>query len=128
MFGRLFSNLQPDNHNKSVTSRRRYARRSCDQCVTIINEKTYPVDNWSMGGLLMYGDGRIFAVNDEIDVTLRFKLQDRVLDIPNKARVVRKHDDKVAFQFTALPKKIKDSLQSVVDDYASARFAEGQPA
>ena len=128
MFGRLFSNLQPDNHAESVTTRRRYPRRSCDQCVTIINETTYPVDNWSMGGLLIYGDSRQFGVNDEIDVTLRFKLQDRVLDVPNKARVVRKSEDRVAFQFTSLPKRIKDSLQSVVDDYAAMRFAEGQPA
>ena len=128
MFGTLFSNLRADNSNEPEITRRRFSRRRCDHCVSMINGKTYPVEDWSMGGLMVHGDSRMFGNNEEVDVLLKFKLQNDVVDIPHKARVVRKTNESVAFEFTPLTRKVRGCLQDVVDDYVTSRFAEGRPA
>lgn len=125
MFGTLFSNLRADNTNESEITRRRFSRRRCDQCVSVVNGQAYPVEDWSMGGLMINGDSRLFGVNEEIDVTLKFKLQDEIVDVPHKAKVIRKTHDSVALEFTPLTRKIRSNLQDVVDDYVTSRFSEG---
>lgn len=127
MFETFFSKLklEPD-AAAEVAHRRRHERRASDHCVGVISGKTYPVENWSPGGVLIYGDSRPFALNEEVDVTLKFRLRNDVIDVPHKAKVVRKSYDKVAFQFFPLTQQIKKSFQSVVDDYLAAEFAESQ--
>ena len=108
--------------------RRRHDRRTYDHCVGVIAGKTYPVENWSPGGLMIYGDSRSFSINEEVDVNIKFRLRNEVVDIPHKAKVVRKSHDKVAFQFLPLTAQIKRSFQSVVDDYLAGEFADSQVA
>ncbi len=110
------------------THRRHHDRRSVDHCVGVISGKTYPVENWSPGGLMIYGDSRSFSINEEVDVSLKFRLRSDVLDIPHKAKVVRKSHDKVAFQFLPLTAQIKRNFQSVVDDHLAGEFADSQVA
>ena len=106
--------------------RRRHDRRNVDHCVGVIEGKTYPVENWSPGGVLIYGDSRPFALNDELDVTIKFRLRNDVIDVPHKAKVVRKSHDKVAFEFHPLTQQIKKNFQAVVDDFVAAEFANSQ--
>lgn len=132
MFNSLFealqsrgaSNEQPDD----LTKRRKFTRRSVDKCVTMIGDKAYPVLDWSLGGLQITGDSRLFGVNDEYDVLLKFKLSDELLEVPHKAKVVRKSKDRVAFQFEPLNTSTRKNFQHVVDDYVTTRFANSQRA
>jgi hypothetical protein len=125
MFESIISTLHLG-ENEKVNSKRRFERRDCDHCVSVIEDKTYPVENWSQGGLMIYGDTRPFAVNGELEVTLKFKLRDEVLDVRHRAKVIRKSMDHIAFEFLPLTRQIKKGFQSVVDDYLAAQFAESQ--
>lgn len=137
MFENLFSALQrkPHNDDNDLASRRKHPRRDCDHCVSEIDGKTYPVENWSMGGALIYTDSRLFGLHKEIDVNLKFKLRDEVMEVPHKAKVVRKMPsnkagmpDRIALEFLPLSTQIKRRFQSVVDDFVSAEFADSQLA
>lgn len=126
MFEALISKLKGDVQSGENAHRRNHERRSSDHCVSVINGKTYPVENWSPGGVLIYGDSRPFGLNDEIDVTLKFRLRNDVIDVPHKAKVIRKSYDKVAFKFFPLTQQIKKNFQAVVDDYLAAEFVDSQ--
>ena len=106
--------------------RRHYARRDCDHCVTLIGEKTYPVENWSPGGAQILADERAFGIGEEVAVTLRFRLSQQVIDVPHFARIVRKSRGKIAFEFSPLTQQIRNSFQSVIEDYVTSRFAASQ--
>ena len=126
MFGRLFSSLKAGNSNEPKTVRRRHTRRDCDRCVTVINGQTYPVENWSLGGVLISSDERTFGLDDIVGMTMRFRLRDEIVDVPHSAKVVRKTKNKVAFQFKPLTQQIRTNFQNVVDDHVASQFAASQ--
>lgn len=126
MFETIISTLQLQGDEPRGKSKRRFERREIDRCVSVIAGKTYPVENWSQGGLLIYGDSRPFAMDSECEVTLKFKLRDEVMDLPHRARVVRKSKDHIAFEFEPLTRQIKKGFQSVIDDFMAAQFADSQ--
>lgn len=126
MFGSLLAGLKADNTNEQFSTRRRFSRRSCDSSVVIINGQIYPVENWSMGGVAINGDTRGFGVNTTVDMIIKFKLSDHVIDLNHTARVVRKNEHRVAFEFEPLTTKVRKGFQTVIDDYVSSRFAESQ--
>lgn len=126
MLANILSSFKGGTDSKTKPSRRRHSRRSCDKCVTIIDGKMYPVIDWSIGGLQISGDERVFGVKQEVDVTMKFQLRDDILEIPHKANVVRKNKGRVAFQFAPLSKETRAKLQSVVDDYIAREFVESQ--
>lgn len=128
MFGSFFARLKAENTNEQFSTRRRFSRRSCDSSVVIINGQIYPVENWSMGGVSINSDTRQFGVDQDFDMTIKFRLSDNVIDLPHTARVVHKNSQRVAFEFSPLTKAVRKGLQSVVDDYVTARFAESQLA
>jgi hypothetical protein len=126
MFGTLLSNLKNQHGNDQIITKRRSPRRTSDKCISVINGRTYPVENWSLGGLLIAADSRPFAVDNQIDVTMRFKLRNDIVDVPHKARVVRKARDRVAFEFLPLTEQINKSFQNVIDDFVAGQFADSQ--
>lgn len=107
--------------------RRIYQRRANDLCVSVIDGKLFPVENWSMGGLLLAGDARMFGVNQFLDLTLKFRLREQILDITQKARIVRKSEDKFALEFMDIPASVKSKLQHVIDDALMSALV-GAPA
>src|SRR5262245_1658319 len=109
-----------------VMARRRYARRNVDRCVAMVGDQMYPVDDWSLGGVKIQGDGRMFTDDQQINLTMKFKLRDEVIDIPHRGRVVRKTKESIAFEFTPLPAKLRGLFQQVVDDYVTRQFADSQ--
>lgn len=96
--------------------RRIFPRRANDLCVSVIDGKLFPVENWSMGGMLLAGDSRLFGVNQTIDITLKFRLREEILDIGQKARIIRKSEDRFALEFANMNDIIKTKLQQVIDD------------
>lgn len=132
MFGKFFSSSKTDNEDAPEKNqdhaRRKHPRRSSDSCVSVIGGKVYPVENWSYGGLLVRADDRLFGVNEEMDITVKFKLRDDVLDIPHKAKIVRKAPNKIALQFTPVSKKIQNAFDRVIDDFVAKSFVDSQLA
>ncbi len=128
MFGKIISSFtsSPQDDSGDDATRRRFARRAGDSCVTIIDGKIYPVENWSMGGFMIAADDRLFAVDEPFEVTMKFKLRDTILDVPHMANVVRKSQNRVAMQFQPMTKAIRDSFQQVVDDFVSRSFTDSQ--
>ncbi len=126
ILGKLIPSLDSDNERTETVSKRRYARRAGDHCVCVIDGKIYPVDNWSLGGFLIAADDRQFGINQNIDVTMKFKLRDTILDVPHKASVVRKSQGRVGLEFLPMSKKVKTSFQQVVDDFVSQSFVDSQ--
>lgn len=128
MIRQVLSNIKSNTSNDQAKTRRRHSRRHCDRVVASIAGTMYPVADWSLGGLLINGDGRMFTNDQQLDITLKFKLRNDILDIPHKVRVVRRNRDKIGFEFMPLTTKIRKGFQQVVDDYVAQRFADSQMA
>ncbi len=128
MFDKLMSKLglQEKIANDDNPSRRRFTRRDCDKCVSMIDGKIYPVQDWSLGGVLLSGGSDDFGLEEDHEVVLKFKLSDDMVDVPHTARVIRKGMDSVAMEFRPLTKDVRDSFQNVVDDYVATQFADSQ--
>lgn len=126
MFQQLINNLQINASNDDNDTRRSHERREMDSCVAIIDGKAYPVKNWSKGGILVNADERGFAVNDIKNVTMKFKLADRVMDVSHNGRILRKNKDQFVVQFNPLTQDVDKRFSMVVDDYVAQEFANSQ--
>ena len=95
-------------------SKRRFLRRGEDPCVGVIDGMVYPIENWSMGGVLVAADSRVFGLVQKQALTLKFKIGNRIFDIPHTARVVRKTLNNVAFEFDPLTFETNRRLRTVL--------------
>ena len=107
-------------------TRRRHARREQDRCIALAYGQSFPVENWSQGGVLLNGDDRLFGKGQDIEITLKFKLRNMIMDIDLRGRVVRKGAGKVAVQFAPAGRAVRRSFQRVIDDCIAAEFAQSQ--
>ncbi len=112
--------------NDSFDTRRRFDRRSCDKCIGIINGNLCPVDNWSIGGALVESDERMFSSGELVDITLKFKVNDTILDVDHRARIIRKSKGRIALQFAPLTDPIWTGFKKVIDHYMANEFANSQ--
>lgn len=123
----LLANLRSSGADKNETpSRRQHARRECDRCVAVIHGQTFPVQDWSPGGVQITGDERLFSMGREIDMTLKFKLRNHIVDVPLRGTVIRKGNARVAVMFEPLTQAIRRNFQQVIDDYVAREFANSQ--
>jgi PilZ domain len=111
-----------------IDMRRASPRRSADNCITVIDGKAYPVHNWSDGGMLIQADERLFSTSAPVEMTIKFRLSNRLMDIAQRAKVVRKTRDRLAVQFEPLSREVTQKFQQVVDDYVTREFVESQMA
>lgn len=117
---------QTESDFDDLFQKRKYQRRECDQCVAEIGGKTYPVMNWSQGGALIFVDERLFAENDNLDVTMKFHIQDRIIPVTNNAQIVRKSNQRIALQFADMTETTRQNFQKVIDDITTREFADSQ--
>jgi hypothetical protein len=114
--------------NKSTVTKRASHRRTAENCVTMIDGRAYPVYNWSEGGLLIQADERMFSLNAPVDVTMKFRLAGKILDIAHKGKIIRKARDKLAIQLEPLTRDVHTKMNQVIDDLMATEFAESQMA
>jgi hypothetical protein len=126
MFSSFLASLRATTSNDSTETQRRHPRRGNDRCVVVIHGQTFPVENWSFGGVLLGADERLFGTTQDIGITLKFKLRNTILDVPHRGRVIRKTNGKVAIEFEALDKTIRRAFQQVLDDANASDFATSQ--
>jgi hypothetical protein len=109
-------------------TRRASPRREADNCISMIDGKAYPVHNWSDGGMLIHADERMFSMNAPVEVTMKFRLSGRLLDIAQRGKIIRKSRDRLAIQFENIGRDTAQKFKQVVDDYVTREFAESQMA
>ena len=126
MLQTLISTLKADTSNDSESTNRRHPRRNFDRCVVVIHGRTFPVRDWSLGGVLLEADERLFGKDQDIEITIKFRLRNNILDVKHQGTVVRKHSGKVAIQFEPLPQMIRRQFQQVIDDQVAGEFAHSQ--
>lgn len=126
MLNTILESLKLKVSNDDQDARRAHERREADSCIGVIDGISYPVSNWSKGGVLLAGDDRQFSLNDIKTVKLRFKLRDRVVDILHSGRILRKGSHKFVIEFSPLTQNIDRQFNYVVDDYMSSEFANSQ--
>jgi len=126
MFSALLEAVKSTSHNDQIISKRQHPRRETDRCVALINGQIHPVKNWSIGGLLIDTDSRLFGIDNEIDIVLQFKLRERMMNITHRGKVVRKSKDTVAFEFLPISENIKKDFQTVIEDFVTGQFADSQ--
>lgn len=78
-----------------------------------------------MGGLRLHVDGRQFGLGDVVDVNIKFKTSDNVIDVNHRAHIVRKTERSMSLEFEPINGKIRNAFQTVIDDYVSSRFNAG---
>lgn len=115
-----------DDGTDGFASRRLYPRRGCDQCVGFLDGKAHPVLDWSPGGLRMFADPRPMEIGQEMDVELKFHLREQLVNVKHKAKVIRKSNEAVSFQFLPISNDIHKIFQSVIDDFNAREFAGSQ--
>ena len=126
MFQQLMNSMKLTASNDDKDTRRAHERREQDHCIAVIDDVTFPIQNWSKGGILLQGDDRTFAVEDVKQVTIRFKMADRVMDVTHKGQIIRKGRDKFVIQFYPLTQNVDNQFNSVVNDYIAQEFANSQ--
>lgn len=110
-------NYNPANANDNTTvQRRRFPRRSHDVCMVNVDGNPYPVVDWSLSGLLFEGDSRLFETGQNVNMILRFKLNNKIEDVKVTAGVVRKNTQSIATHFTELPSKTQQTLHRLIDE------------
>lgn len=115
-----------DASNDFDEGRRKCTRRSADNCISVIDGRAYPVHNWSDGGMLVQADDRMFGLYTPVEVTMKFRLSGRLIDIPHRGQVVRKMRDRIAIQFEPITRDVSKKFKQVVDDFIAREFAESQ--
>lgn len=123
MFGNI---VKKNNDNGSFASRRAHERREADSCVAVIDGKMYPVKDWSYGGAQIIGDERLFGMDQEMEISLKFKLRDQILEATQKATVIRKSRSAIGVRFTELTHETRREFQKVLDDVMVNEFASSQ--
>jgi hypothetical protein len=126
MFEKLIESLKFTSSNDDQDTRREHQRHNGGRCVAIIDDITYPVANWSKGGVMILGDDRPFGVYDIKNVTLRFKLDDKALDIDLQGHILRKGRDKLIIQFSPLSQNTERQFNFIVDDVIAREFMQSQ--
>ncbi len=114
--------LQADN----VAQRRAYPRRENDKCVSVIDDHFMPIENWSMSGVLLNGDDRMYNIGDNIEMLLKYKTSKGVVEVQQSGHVVRKGNERIALEFSPLNRQAFQDFQRVIDDDAASQFAASQ--
>jgi hypothetical protein len=104
--------LQPA--NDVAHHERAFERRSQDLCILVIDGQSYPVHDWSSGGILFEAPESRFALGKPHRLTMKFKLNDRIIDINHSGHVVRKSQFKVAIQFDPLSADVRKSFNTIM--------------
>jgi hypothetical protein len=123
---RLLSKSPGSKSAASRTYKRAYKRHETGQCAAIIRGQTFPVMNWSFGGIEITAGDDIFKDGQPVALTLKFKLSKTNLEIVHQGVVIRSHGGKTTIRFDPLKHNVMRGLQQVIDD-AHARGQENLP-
>ncbi len=122
----MATNMSKKTKQEQVHTLRASNRLASMRAVCMIESTNYPIVDWSMGGVQIIADPRMFSQNQELEIILKFKLHHSILEIPCKGKIVRKATDRLGLKFESFDKDIHQLFLKVVDDYVANEFAESQ--
>jgi hypothetical protein len=122
MLATILTMMKQTTGNDDGDNKRRFSRRKGDSCVAVIDGQTYPVEDWCQGGVLVRGDDRLMALLQSSNITMKFRLSEKILTVAHKGRVVRKMKDKFALQFEPLTRDMAAMFQQVIDERAKPSY------
>ena len=105
---------------------RAYNRFVLPCSVCIIDSPIYPIVDWSMGGVQIVADPRMFSQNQELELILKFKLQDSIVEIPCKGEIVSKATDRLGIKLEPLNQEARQLSMKVLDSCVVNEFANSQ--
>lgn len=124
MFDKLMAalGLQQDDERdmmiqRANENRRSYPRRNCDQCIAEIEGLNYPIEDWSPGGIRIFCDSRTYQMGQPVSVTMKFRMQERILRVTHTGNIVRKGNDSIALCFQPPSADVRHQFQQVMDDF-----------
>ena len=129
MLGKIMTALglsAGEDDGSDFAARRTYPRRLQDKCVSVIDGTTLPVLDWSPGGIRVFADTRTVAVGKEVDVVLKFQIQDELINVKHRAQIVRKARDNFALQFLPLTADLRTAFTQIIDSFNADEFATSQ--
>ena len=115
MLNALLSHFKSRPSAEETECRRSFPRRRHDACICIINGHPYAVENWSMGGVLIRGNARMLKENEDIDITLKFRVHKGVLCIDQPARVLRRSRHKTALIFPVISEENRHQFMHILE-------------
>lgn len=121
-----FSDDPADSKGEDHASKRQSPRRRNDKCVGLVDGKTVPVVDWSTGGVRIFGDPRAVAIGQEMEIVLKFQLNQNITSVAHRGKVVRKMRDTVALQFLPLTAEVRQAFRHIIDNYNAMEFASSQ--
>jgi len=114
IFSKLIKAMGPVSNQNMSHSRRLHERRISDTCIITIGDRQYPVKDWSKGGVCIEADSRTFGVGDPANFTLKFRVDDQVIDVSHKASVLRKTKGSVILEFQPLTNSVEEKFETVL--------------
>ncbi len=129
MFQRLLSMFGMGANTTSITerSRRKHVRHPGFNAKVVINESSYDVHDWSMGGVSfepIVGVG--INIGDKVKVELQFSVGGTIVTIAQDAKLVRSNYSSAAAEFEPLPGKVKSEFEGVLEMLYTQSFVDSQ--
>ncbi len=114
---------------QSIDTRRKHMRHEGVQGEVLVQDRTYGLKDWSMGGICFESQlGPGVSVGDKVHFTLRFRLPHETVLIGQTGRVVRAAKRAVAAEFLPLSPEARRKFARVIDSLHANNFLESQVA
>lgn len=101
-------------------NRRQHERMTEGCCVAVLDGRMVPVENWSLGGMLVQADDRLYKKGQNVELMLRFYTGTRIVNIPAGAIVARKVPSRLGLQFKDLSDHAYTQIKNVLHSYRGA--------
>lgn len=126
MWNKIIKTFDMKSNDNEDTTRRKFPRRAMDTCAISVNGVTHPIKDWSQTGALFQGDGRGMNEGQIIDVKMKFRMTDQIIEVPLEARIVRAGASQIAVEFFNINLETKRAFNKVIDDALTREFVDTQ--
>ena len=126
MWKKILKTFEMKSNDNEDTTRRKFPRRAMDTCAIAVEGITHPVKDWSQTGALFQGDGRNLHDGQVIEVQMKFRMTDKIMEVPVQARVIRAGASQIALEFIDVNLDTKRAFNKVIDDALTREFVDTQ--
>jgi hypothetical protein len=114
---------------QEIETRRKHIRHEGLLADVVVQDRTFGVKDWSMGGFCFetLPDPHM-VVGDKVQFTLRFKLPHETVIIRQAGRIVRAARRGIAAEFMPLSPEARRKFTRVIDSLHAKSFLESQVA